>query len=118
MTVRERAVPYAERLLDDRELQRDLREAATALRSSLRRAESKKRKPARLVGDKKFKSSAERAATALRDASARFQGEPPKKKHRLRKFLVVLFVLGGLGLAARKALSDPGVGSGGVSPSS
>ena len=117
MTVRERAFPYAERLLDDRELQRDLREAATALRSSLRRAESKKRKPARLLDDKKFKSSAERAATALRDASARFQGEPPKK-HRLRNFLVVLLVLVGLGLAARKVLSDQGVGSGPVSPSS
>jgi hypothetical protein len=117
MTVRERAMPYAERLLDDRELQKDLREAATALRSSLRRAESKKRKPARLLDDKKFKSSAERAATALKDASARFQGEPPKK-HQLRKFLVVVFVLAGLGLAARKALSDPGVGSGGISPSS
>jgi hypothetical protein len=111
MTVTHRAMPYAERLLDDRELQRDLREAVSALRSSLSRAESKRRKPSRLIDDRKFKRSAQRAASALKDASARFQGEPPKR-HRGRKLLVVVFVLCGIGLAARKALSDPGLGGG------
>jgi hypothetical protein len=109
MKVKDRAMPYAERLLDDRELQRDLREAVSALRSSLSRAESKRRKPSRLMDDRKFKRSAQRAASALRDASARFQGEPPKS-HRGRKVLVAVFVLCGLGLAARKALTDPGLG--------
>jgi hypothetical protein len=105
MSVAERAAPYAERLLDDRELQRDLREAISALRSGLNRAESKKRKPSRLFGDKKFKQSAERAAAAIKDASARFQGEPPKK-HRLRKLLFVVLLLGAAGFDAKQLLDD------------
>jgi hypothetical protein len=105
MSVTERAAPYAERLLDDRELQRDLREAISALRTGLNRADSKKRKPARLLGDKKFKQSAERAASAIKDASARFQGEPPKK-HRLRKLLFVVLLLGAAGFAAKQLLDD------------
>ena len=105
MSVTERAAPYAERLLDDRELQRDLREAITALRSGFNRAEKKKRKPSRLLGDKKFKQSAERAADAIKDASARFQGEPPKK-HRLRKLLFVVLLLGAVGFAAKQLLDD------------
>jgi hypothetical protein len=110
MTVRDRAVPYAERLLDDHQLQRDLREAMAALRSSFNRAESKKRKPSRLIDDKKFKRSAQRAAASLKDASARFQGEPPKK-HRGRKLLIALVAVGGLALAARKVFADEGIGA-------
>jgi hypothetical protein len=107
MRVTDRAMPYAERLLDDRELQRDLREAMSALRSGLHRAESKHRKPSRLMGDKKFKRSAQRAASSLKDASARFQGEPPKK-HRGRKFLIAAVVVGALAIAAKKLLADEG----------
>ena len=105
MKVSDRAMPYAERLLGDRELQRDLREAMSALRSGLNRAESKRRKPSRLMGDKKFKRSAQRAAASLKDASARFQGEPPKK-HRGRKLLVAAVVVGAVAFAAKKMLTD------------
>jgi hypothetical protein len=107
MRVTDKAMPYAERLLDDRELQRDLREAMSALRSGLNRAESKHRKPSRLMGDKKFKRSAQRAAASLKDASARFQGEPPKK-HRGRKFLIAAVVVGAVALAAKKMLAGEG----------
>jgi hypothetical protein len=105
MTVKDRAMPYAERLLDDRELQQDLREAVSALRSSLSRAESKRRKPSRLLEDRKFKRSAQRAASALRDASARFQGEPPKR-HRGRKLLIAAVVVGAVAFAAKELLGD------------
>jgi hypothetical protein len=105
MTVKDRAMPYAERLLDDRELQHDLREAVSALRSSLSRAESKRRKPSRLLDDRKFKRSAQRAASAFRDASARFQGEPPKR-HRGRKLLIAAVVVGAVAFAAKEMLSD------------
>ena len=105
MSVTERAAPYAERLLDDRELQRDLRDAMSALRSGFNRADSKKRKPTRLLGDKKFNKSAERSANAIKDASARLQGEPPKK-HRLRKLLFVALLLGAAGFAAKQLLGD------------
>lgn len=102
MSVTERAAPYAERLLDDRELQRDLRDAAAALRTSFGRAESKKKKPSRLMGDKKFQQSAQRAAASLKDAQARFRGEPPKS-HRGRKILLFLLLLVGIGAAAMAA---------------
>jgi hypothetical protein len=102
MAVKDKAAPYAERLLGDRELQRDLRDAAAALRTSFNRAESKKRKPSRLMDDKKFKQSAQRAAVSIKDAQARFRGEPPKS-HRGRKVLLVLLLLVGLGAAAATA---------------
>jgi hypothetical protein len=102
MTMAERVEPYVTRLLDDRELQRDLRDAVTALRSGANRAEAKKRKPARLLDDKKFKQSAQRAVESIKDAQARFRGEPPKS-HRGRKILIVLLVLAGLGAAAAAA---------------
>jgi hypothetical protein len=105
MSVAGKAAPYAERLLDDKELQRDLRDAITALRGGFNRAESKKRKPARLLGDKKFQRNAQRAAEAIKDASARFQGEPPKK-HRLRKLLFVVVLLGAAGFAAKQLLDN------------
>jgi hypothetical protein len=108
MKVTERAAPYAERLLDDSELQRDLREAIAALRGGLKRAEKKGRKPARLAGDRKFKQSLERAGASLKDASARFRGEPPKS-HRGRKILIGVVAVAGLALAARKIFTDEGV---------
>jgi hypothetical protein len=102
MAVKDKAAPYAERLLEDRELQRDLRDAVDALRTSCNRAESKKRKPSRLMGDKKFKQNAQRAALSIKDAQARFRGEPPRS-HRGRKILLVLLLLVGLGAAAAAA---------------
>ena len=100
------AAPYIERLVDDRELQRDLREAISALRSGLNRAESKRRKPSRLLGDRKLKQNVQRAAASLKDASARFRGEPPKS-HRGRRIVVVLVAIGGVALAAREILKEP-----------
>lgn len=110
MSVVDRATPYAERLLDDRELQRDLRELAVALKTTLGRAEKKKKKPARLLDDRKFKDSAQRAAAAIKDANARFQGKPPKR-HRLRKFLVAVVLVGGAAVAAKQFLAGNGEGS-------
>ncbi len=107
MAMTERAQPYVERLLEDRDLQNDLRELTTALRRSYGRAEKKKGKPGRLAGDRKFKQNAQKAGEALRDASMRFRGEPPKK-HRLRKLLLVILVLAGAAFAAKQLLGDEG----------
>lgn len=101
-TMTERVEPYMTRLIDDRELQRDLRDAVTAIRGGASRAESKKRKPSRLMGDKKFKQNAQRAALSIKDAQARLRGEPPKS-HRGRKILLVLLLLVGIGAAAAAA---------------
>jgi hypothetical protein len=104
MAISERAEPYVNRLIEDRELQRDLRDLAAALRGSYGRAEKKKQKPSRLLGDRKFKQNAQRAGESLRDATMRFRGEPPKKSHRGRKLLLVAVILGAVAFAARKML--------------
>jgi hypothetical protein len=118
MAVKDKAVPYAQRLIDDRELQRDLRELASAIRRGYGRAERKRKKPSRLAEDKKFRKSAQRATASLRDAQARLRGEEPKS-HRGRKLLIFAVAVAGLALVARKALSDDGVQPPGtVSPTS
>ena len=109
MAITDRAAPYAQRLLDDRELQRDLRELASALRGGYGRAEKKKKKPSRLAGDKKFKQNAQRAAASLKDAQARFRGEEPKS-HRGRKLLIGLILIAAAAFGAKKLLdanNDP-----------
>jgi hypothetical protein len=103
MATKDKAETYINRLLDDRELQRDLGELMTALRVSYGRAEKNKKKPGRLAGDRKFKQNAQKAGEALRDAGKRFQGKPPKK-HRLRKFLVFVLVAAGVAFAAKTLL--------------
>ncbi len=105
MALTDKAAPYAQRLLDDRELQRDLRELASALRGGYGRAEKRKKKPSRLAGDKKFKQSAQRAAASFKDAQARFRGEQPKS-HRGRKLFIGLVVIAGAALAAKQLLGE------------
>jgi hypothetical protein len=100
------AVPYLDRLLEDRRLQRDLREAMIALRDGYRRAERKRRKPSRLLDDKRFKQYAERGAGSLRDAANRFRGEPPKSNRRRRAVVVLLLLGGAVALAARRMIKD------------
>lgn len=105
MAVTDRAAPYVNRLLDDGDLQRDLRQGAQALRSSLNRANRKKRKPSRLLGDRKFKRNTGRAARSLRDAGMRFRGEAPKS-HRGRKLVLIAAAVGVAGFALRQMLKD------------
>jgi hypothetical protein len=104
MAITERAEPYVNRLIEDRELQRDLRDLASALRGTYGRAEKKNKKPSRLLGDRKFKQNAQRAGESLRDASMRFRGEPPKKSHRLRNLLMIVVILGAAAFAGKKWL--------------
>ena len=104
MAITERAEPYVNRLIEDRELQRDLRDLASALRGTYGRAEKKNKKPSRLLGDRRFKQNAQRASESLRDATMRFRGEPPKKSHRLRNLLLIAVILGAAAFAGRKML--------------
>jgi len=105
MAITDKAAPYAQRLLDDRELQRDLRELASAVRGGYGRAEKKKKKPSRLADDKKFRKSAQRAAASFKDAQARFRGEEPKS-HRVRNLLIGLLLIAGLAFAAKQFLAE------------
>jgi hypothetical protein len=107
MAVTDRVQPYIDRLLEDRELQRDLRELASALRGGYGRAEKKGRKPTRLLGDRKFTEQLQRAGESLKDAGLRFQGEKPKR-HRGRRIVVAVLVIGGGVLAVREMFKQPG----------
>jgi hypothetical protein len=104
MAISERAQPYVNRLIEDRELQRDLRDLASALRGSYGRAEKKNQKPSRLLGDRKFKQNAQRAGESLRDATMRFRGEPPKKSHRLRNLLLIAVIFAAAAFTGKKML--------------
>jgi hypothetical protein len=107
MAMTDRAQPYVDRLLEDRELQRDLRELAIAVRGGFKRADKKGKRPSRLLGDRKFKQSSQQAKALLSDAAARLRGEPPKR-HRGRKMLVALLVVGvgAAAFAAKEVLKD------------
>ena len=99
------AAPYVNRLLDDRDLQRDLREAMSSLRRGYGRAEAKRRKPSRLLGDRKLKQNVQKAVASLKDAAARFRGEAPKS-HRGRRVVLGLIVVAGVAFAAKEMLKE------------
>jgi chemotaxis response regulator CheB len=107
MAVTDRAQPYVDRLLEDRELQNDLRELASAARVGIQRVRAKRRKPRKLLDDRRFRQQTRRAAANLKDAGARFRGQPPKS-HRGRRFVVIALVVGGTALALREMLKEPG----------
>ena len=100
MTMAERVEPYAARLMDDRELQRDLRDAVTALR---RGSTGPRPRKARAASRRQEVQPERRARRRIDQGRAgALRGEPPKS-HRGRKILIVLLVLVGLGAAAAAA---------------
>ena len=85
---------YVRVLVDDDETQRNLLEAFKHARTGARRA--RKRSPREAVTDRKVQASVRRAGASLGNAAKRIrrEQEPP---HRVRKVLVVVLVLAGLG---------------------
>jgi hypothetical protein len=97
-------LPYVERLADDRDLQRDLREAISALRVSYSRAEAKHKRPSRMLADKKLSRNAQRAATSLSNAALRLRGKQPEPRRGRRVMLVAVVIGAGAAITAREML--------------
>lgn len=101
---------YVRRLIEDEELRGSLVAAAMAGRKAVRRIQSNSGSPVESVAhDKRVKRELQSAADSLRDAAERIK-EPKKKRHPLRKLLLIGAVTGGLVLvfseSARKSLLD------------
>jgi hypothetical protein len=103
MALMERISPYAERLVDDRELRENVREVLLASRDAAQRARGQSKKKA--VRDHRVRN---RARDAVKAGSAILTAlqEPPPKPKRNRFALIAL--LAAAGTAAVLAL-NPGV---------
>lgn len=96
----DRAKIAAQRLMEDEEVQKHLRLAATRMREAWARASG--RPAAKAASDKKLYSKVREAATSLAAAGGRLrkQSEPPKRTGR--KVVVAAAVAGGTVIAVKK----------------
>jgi hypothetical protein len=102
--------PYVQRLIEDEDLRDNLRKAFESAQKAFGRATGNGKGPVKAVtGDRKVQKELREAAESLRDASEQLRA-PKKKKHRLRK-VIMLAVVGAvvavvLSEDARKSLLD------------
>ena len=102
--------PYVQRLIEDEELRDNLRKAFESAQKAFGRATGNGKGPVKAVtSDRKVQKELREAAESLRDASDQLR-TPKKKKHRLRK-VILLGVVGAvvaivLSEDARKSLLD------------
>ncbi len=102
--------PYVQRLIEDDELRGSLRDAFESARGAYGRATGNGKGPVKAVtSDKKVQKDLRAAADSLRDASERLR-EPKKRKSRLGRFILFVFVAGIIALVvsedARKTVLD------------
>jgi hypothetical protein len=91
------ALPYVQRLLEDKYVQDQLRDATVGVRSTYRRAV---RRRGQATDDKKLYRSLRRAATSIRNATIALRRPEPPPKRRGRKMLVIALCAGGTALLA------------------
>jgi uncharacterized protein (UPF0147 family) len=103
--------PYVQRLIEDEELRDNIRKAFESAQKAFGRATGNGKGPVKAVtSDRKVQKEIREAAESLRDASDQLRAPKKKKKHRLRK-LILLGVVGAvvaivLSEDARKSLLD------------
>ena len=103
--------PYVQRLIEDEELRDSLRNAFEAARGAYGRATGNGKGPVKAVtSDRKVQKDLREAAESLRDASEQLRAPRKRKKHRLRK-LILLGIVGAvvaivLSEDARKTVLD------------
>jgi hypothetical protein len=90
----------AQRLLEDDEVQKQLRIAGLRLREAWSQAAG--RPAAKAAQDKKVYMKVREAAASLADASARLRKKPPPPKHRGRKLVAGAAIAGGAAYAVKK----------------
>jgi hypothetical protein len=103
--------PYVQRLIEDEDLRDSLRNAFEAARGAYGRVTGNGKGPVKAVtSDRKVQKDLREAAESLRDATEQLRAPKKKKKHRLRR-LVLLGVVGAvvaivLSEDARKTVLD------------
>src|SRR5690349_9902217 len=98
-----KATPYIKRLIEDSELQDNVRTAYESSRSAYERLQRAKRPQKAVLEDKRLQKDVRKAAEALREASTAL-AEPPKRKRRWGRKLMLLLVGAGVALAASEKL--------------
>ena len=95
--------PYVQRLIEDEELRDNLRKAFEAARGAYGRATGNGKGTVKAVtSDRKVQKDLREAADSLRDATDQLRSPKRKKKHRLRR----LVLLGIVGAVVAIALSE------------
>ena len=101
-----KASPYIQRLIEDAELRDNVRTAFDSGRSAMGRLSSAKAPQKAILDDKKLQSEMRSAAEAMRDAARALSDAPnrpkAKKKRRLGRKLMIVFI----GVALALALSE------------
>lgn len=98
-----KATPYVQRLIQDVELQHHIRTAYESSKKAYDRLQRSKQPQKAVLEDKKLQKDVRKAAEALREASNAL-AQPPKKKRRLGRKLLVLVVGAGVALAVSEKL--------------
>jgi hypothetical protein len=81
--------PYVQRLIEDEDLRDSLRNAFEAARGAYGRATGNGKGPVKaMTSDRKVQKDLREAAESLRDATEQLRA-PKKKKHRLRRVLLL-----------------------------
>ena len=102
--------PYVQRLIEDKELRDNIRDAFEAARGAYGRATSNGKGPVKaMTGDRKVQKDLRAAAESLRDASEQLRA-PKKRKSRLGRLVLLALIGAGLALIlsedARKTVLD------------
>jgi hypothetical protein len=102
--------PYVQRLLEDKELRDNIRDAFEAARGAYGRATSNGKGPVKaMTSDRKVQKDLRAAAESLRDASEQLRA-PKKRKSRLGRLVLLALIGAGLALIlsedARKTVLD------------
>jgi hypothetical protein len=102
--------PYVQRLIDDEELRRNLRDAYDAAHHAYGRITGNGKGPVKAVtSDKKVQRDLRKASESLREASEQLR-KPKRRKSRLGRLVLFGAVAGGVALAlsenARKTVMD------------
>jgi hypothetical protein len=105
-----RSNPYVQRLIEDPDLRDNVREAYEHARHAYRRMSNGKPPAKALMEDKKLQRDLRDASSSLREAADQIRGKRRKKKHRVRRLVMLVLIGGALTIAfsegARKALLD------------
>ena len=97
------AKPYVQRFIEDQELRDNFLAAIDSGRSAYGRLTNGKAAHKALLEDKKLQGDLRDAVVSLRDATVALN-EPPKKKRRLGRKLLIVVLAAGLALALSETL--------------